>query len=266
MSLPILDYLGKTHASYVHGRGLISTYKLHNLLGAQQGEKILEIGFGTGATLVLMSSLSKADFYGFEISPVMWKKASQRIRFCGLSKKIQLTLLEEKNKFPALDNSFDRIYLESIIAIQEGDDFKNILLEIKRVLKPNGILIFNETIWLETTDLAKARHINERCKESFGIIQANHEFLHPSDWKKFLNEIGFQVELDLPVAEIENIRKKTSLSITLSNLYTFIGKLKATLSPTNRKQWMKYTMQMQEITKEAPRLMEGRIIKANNKP
>lgn len=114
--------------------------------------------------MVQMATHFKAEFFGYETSKVMYQKALKRIQFCKMDKKIKLKLIEKKNHFPVLDNTFDKVYAESVIAIQEDSDFLNLLCEIKRVLKPNGVLLFNETIWMDTTSRSKAQKINSECK------------------------------------------------------------------------------------------------------
>jgi len=261
----ILEYLGNSHASYIHARGKLSTIKIIELLEAQENEKVLEIGFGTGATLVQMATQSKAQYFGYEMSPLMYQKALKRVQFCKMLKRINLTLLEKKNNFPAPDSTFDRVYAESIIAIQEDSDFRNLLLEIKRVLKPNGVLLFNETIWLESTNKSKAKYINEECKKSFGIIQSNHEYLHIADWKNLLMEIGFRLEFEMRVTEISPLKGKIFESTFCSKIFTLIGKTKASTSLSMRRNWKNFQLKMDSIINKHEKLMEGIIIKAYNK-
>jgi ubiquinone/menaquinone biosynthesis C-methylase UbiE len=182
-----------------------------------------------------------------------------------MTKRINLVLLKNKNQFPAADNTFDQVYAESIIAIQEDKDFRELLTEIKRVLKPNGRLLFNETIWLETTDRKKAEHINEECIKSFGIIQSNHTYLHLTDWKILLTEMGFEVELEMKVSEIRPLREKKYKTYFRSNIFTFLGKTKAYLSLSMRLRWKNFQQKMDSIHKSKEPLMEGIIIKAINK-
>lgn len=257
----ILEYLGNSHAEYIHAKGRQSTDKFIELLKPQDHEKILEIGFGTGATLVQTATKSKAKLFGYEVSPIMYRKASKRIRFCNLSEKINVRLLDQKNSFPADNNSFNKVYAESILAIQEGDGLKNLLLEIKRVLKPGGILLFNETIWLESITKNKAKHINKECKKSFGIIQSNDEYLHVSDWKRLLLSIGFEPELEIRVDELPPTKQKMSWVLLLSKSFTLIGKIRTYASISKRREWRQITRNMDAI-KNNENLMEGRIIKA----
>ncbi len=265
MTNNILDYYGNSHASYIHARGKLSTHKMFELLDAQKNEKILEIGFGTGATLVSFAAQSPAQFFGYETSPLMYQKALKRIQYCHLTHKIDIKQLENKNLFPDPDNTYDRIYAESIIAIQEGGDFRNLLLEIKRVLKPNGVLLFNETIWIESTNRDKAQAINEKCKKSFGIIQSNHEFLHLSDWKSLLLEIGFINEIEMPVADILPLREEISGPIIRSKIFTLMGVIKTSVIPSMRRNRKDFHREMGSITNSNEKLMEGIIIKAYNK-
>ena len=265
MTDKILDYFGNSHASHIHARGAVTTQKLIELLEAKKGEKVLEIGFGTGATLVQMATRYKADFYGYEVSTIMHHKAHKRVQFCNLQNHIHLTLLATKNQFPAPDNTFDRVYAESILAIQEGDDFTNLLNEIKRVLKPNGVLLFNETIWIDSTSKSTAQQINSACKKSFGIIQANHDYLHLSDWKNALSQIGLIPELEINVATLTPQKEKLSIPTMSSKLFTLIGKVKASASPTMRQNWKNYQLQMNTILNHHDKVMEGVIVRACNK-
>lgn len=262
MNQKILNYFANSHASHIHAKGKTSTNKLVELLEAKEDEKILEIGFGTGATLVQMATHYRSRFYGYETSKLMYEKALKRIRFCKMHKKINLQLIEKKNHFPAPDNTFDRIYAESIIAIQEDSEFQNLMLEIKRVLKPNGILLFNETIWLDSTSRNRAQKINSECKKAFGIIQSSHEYLHINNWKKLLIETGFTPELELNVADIASIKKKGVTRTLNSDLFTLLGKVKAAASPSMRKEWKDFQLKMNSIIAKDEKLMKGIIIKA----
>ena len=262
MTAKLLDYFGNSHAAYIHASGKRASCKMAELLEAKEGEKILEVGFGTGASLVRMAAQSKACFQGYELSSIMYEKALERIRFSKMSGRITIHLMEKKNHFPAADNTFNKVYCESIIAIQEGSDFNTLLLEIKRVLKPGGVLLFNETIWLDTTGKDHAKNINEQCKNAFGIIQSTHEYLHLADWKKVLTEMGFIPELVLPVSEIRQIKEKISLPVISSKIYSLTGKIK-TLTPSMKREWKNYHTAIASIMKDSEKLMEGIIIRAN---
>lgn len=265
MNNQILQYFGYAHADYLHAKGKQATYNLIEVMQPQQGDNILEVGFGTGATLVQMASHAKSvKLTGYELEPIMFKKGSTRIKFCGLKNKINLNLLLNKNKFPAVDNTLDKVYAESIIGIQEGDDFINLLNEIKRVLKPNGILVFNETIWLDSTSKTTAIKINEKGKQLFGIIQSNATYTHTGNWQTLLNNLGFECQLIQSVSEIKQSVSNKNLSTIslLSKLYSAIGKIKMKTNGKMRREWNAYTKEMKGLANTNQQLMDGYIFKA----
>ena len=56
MGNQILNYLGKAHSDFIHAKGKLASNKLIELLGPKSKENILEVGFGTGATLVRLAA------------------------------------------------------------------------------------------------------------------------------------------------------------------------------------------------------------------
>jgi len=262
----ILDYFGSINEAYIHAKGKIASQKLIELLDCKYDEVILEIGFGSGATLAHLASVfTKNTFHGLERSNTMYQTASRRIQFCQLAKNTHLHLNEQDQQLVIEENTFDKVYAESVIAIQEEDGIEKMFREIRRILKPNGVLIFNETIWLDSVDADTAKKINDACLQSFGIIQSNATLTHVSDWVHLLTKIGFEVELVVNVNELTKSAKlKVNLPTLRSNLFTFWGKMKFFFSPSLRTEWKKYSQEMTAIMPPT-KMMEGMIIKATNK-
>ncbi len=262
----ILHHFAKAHTGYLHARGKASTDILLAMLAPEDNESILELGFGTGATLVqLAAENEKVHCYGLERSPLMFQKAQDRIRFCGLSKRIRLALSSSINQFPYPDDTFNKVYVESVLAIQEGMDLVNMLLEIQRVLKQNGILILNETLWLESTDRETAKRINIDNKRIYGIIQSNHEYAYLDDWKKLLADIGFVAQLDFRLSALSaaSMTKAINIPILLSRLFSLLGKVKLKLSPSMIKESRQYYSAVPSFDPHE-KLMEGIILKVIN--
>ncbi len=259
----ILDYLAESHATHIHAKGKTATNTLIQLLECKPGEDILEIGFGTGATIIELASKYKTtNFYGVEASELMHKMALKRLKFCGLSKKINLIYKGQEKNMPYPDNMFDKIYAESIFAIQEGKELEKSLQDCYRILKPGGMLLFNESIWLDSTDQQTADQINKLCKKSFGIIQANSTLLHLKDWKAQLNRVGFIFDNDTKVDQLlKKKRGSFSKQVFLSELFTAIGKSKSKLSLKKRKQWNKYQQEMRSIMNFGRPLLQGVIVR-----
>jgi len=268
MENEILNYFGNSHAQYIHARGEFGTKVLIKVLNCQPKEEILEIGFGTGATLAqLFSSNKNTKFFGLELSELMYKKAKARFRFCLIGESVKLSLMNHKDQIPFRANSFDKIFLESVLAIQEDNDSKDLLLEIQRVLRPNGILIMNETIWLDSTNLHEIHQINELCKRSFGIIQSNSRYPYLKDWKEILADLNFECESVIKLDDVKDDFKSEFRFPyqMLSIAFTAIGKIRSALKRSMRKEKKIYLQKMKQILPANKPLMEGIIIKANNK-
>lgn len=250
----ILTELGKENAAYVHARGWLATKFLIDKLHCEPKENILEVGFGTGATLVSLASRHKdTNFFGVETSKVMYNKGIRRIAFCGLSGRITCHYSQQSSALPFSDASMDKIYCESVLAIQEGQGLPQMLKEMWRVLKPNGKLIFNETIWLNGTSAKMISQINESCKSRYGIIQSNSNYPTIESWQNMMNEIGFEVIEKVKVDELRGDSPgAVNWRVALSSLFTLTGKVKQKLKG-------KKLDNIAPATGVAEKLMEGVI-------
>ncbi len=111
------------------------------LLDVQKGEVVLEIGFGTGCSLVeIAKSVGETGkVYGIDLTPEMVKLSKERLEKEGLEEKAEL---QEGNarKMSYRDNMFDAVYMASTLELFDTPDIAKVLREIKRVLKPTGRL------------------------------------------------------------------------------------------------------------------------------
>ena len=101
-------------------------------------EKILDAGCGTGfCTRILDKKFSKAKTIGVDIAPGMIEFAKQKK---GFFNKIDYQVADVE-QLPFNDNSFDLVF--SNLAVQWSVEPKKVFLELNRVLKPGGLLIFS---------------------------------------------------------------------------------------------------------------------------
>lgn len=267
MNNHILSYYGRLHTGYLHDYGVKATNKCINLLELNTHDTILEIGFGTGATLVkIAANYRNVNCHGTDVSEVMYNVANKRIKFCNLTKQINLHLTIPGKPLPFKENTFDKVYAESVLAIQEGENLPILLNEIKRVLKPNGTLVLNETLWRKSTDEQTMNNINKLNKTLYGIIQANQEYPTVTHWKNLLNKHQLNCIIELPLKNIEPIKStRFSKPLILSNLFTVGGKLNSFINPSLLKKRLAFRKAM-IITKDSRHYLEGMILKSiNNK-
>ncbi|MBK7937602.1 MAG: methyltransferase domain-containing protein [Lewinellaceae bacterium] len=233
----ILEFYARTRRPYLHATGVRATGLLLDELAARKEGKILELGFGTGQTLVDLAARHPGfELYGVERSAKMLAAAQKRLAFCQVN-GIRLSLLQSETALPFPDHFFSAVYAESVLAFLPGDSIPLILSEVFRVLEPGGLLLLNESLWREHITPETQRAINRQCIRLFGIPQANERFPFPEDWVSLCLHTGFLVERIWPLANTPNaLVFKPNLKLLLAKIYTLSGKLRSLLYPALRRQ------------------------------
>lgn len=110
-------------------------------LAVQPGEHILEIGYGTGHSLVELARLTgpKGKVCGVDISTGMQKTALKRLETEGLADRVDLEV-GVVPPIPWPDDSFDVVSMSFTLELFALAEIPGILEEIKRVLRPDGRL------------------------------------------------------------------------------------------------------------------------------
>jgi demethylmenaquinone methyltransferase/2-methoxy-6-polyprenyl-1,4-benzoquinol methylase len=111
-------------------------------LSARQGEKILEIGFGTGHCLV---SLAKAvgpagRVIGLDISDGMLAIARARLQQVGLSDRVDLHLGDAAHLDFFQAGDLDGVFMSFTLELFDNPEIPRVLQECHRILKPGGRL------------------------------------------------------------------------------------------------------------------------------
>ena len=140
-----------------------------NLLEIQPGDRVLEVGVGTGLNLPLYPKTCKVT--GIDLSEEMLRKATQRVQEYGITNVTLEVMDASKLTFP--DDSFDRVIATYVISAVP-DPVKT-LLEMRRVCKPSGHLV-----------------ILNHFKSDNPVIGAFEEMLAP-----VCTQIGFKTDLKL---------------------------------------------------------------------
>lgn len=111
---------------------------LHQL-GVTEGEKVLEIGFGTGeCTLAIAESVGNTGkVYGIDISEGMLNHSHSRIEKAGLSNIVELRC-GDATKLPFETNFFDAVFTSFTLELFDTPEISTVLHECHRVLKSGG--------------------------------------------------------------------------------------------------------------------------------
>ena len=121
---------------------------------------ILDIGCGYGRTLDELYHNGYHNLIGIDFSSGMIKRGKQRFPYLDLRVK-------EDIEIDLPDASVDAVILFAVLTcIRTNEEQEQLLSEIKRVLKPRGILYVNDFL-LNTDDRNQSRY--EEFKEIYGI-------------------------------------------------------------------------------------------------
>jgi ubiquinone/menaquinone biosynthesis C-methylase UbiE len=126
--------------------------------GIKRGMHVLDLGCGSGAftNFVARAVGEKGKVYAFDIQPDMLKQLENKLSRPE-NKNIKNIKLIEGNAYelPFDDGSLDLVYMVTVL--QEIPDRNRALQEVKRVLKPEGVLAVTELFpdpdypWKSTT-------------------------------------------------------------------------------------------------------------------
>ena len=111
----------------------------------KNGEKILEVAFGTGLNFVEILRRNPQGWVdGIDVSMKMLERARKRISKTG--QKNYTLYLGDCRHLPFEDGTFDILMTQYLLDILPVEDFTPILLQFKRVLKNGGrIVLVNMT-------------------------------------------------------------------------------------------------------------------------
>lgn len=155
ISLSIIGRIRPFPVPYFMGRHLDSNYrriiqppdKLIDRSGIREGMCVLEVGCGSGAftNYIARAVGDKGEVYATDIQLDMLEQLKKKLmRFENRDIKNVVINQCDAGKMPFEDNHFDLVSMVAVL--QEIRDKKKALQEIKRVLKPQGILAITEFI------------------------------------------------------------------------------------------------------------------------
>ena len=112
------------------------------LLRAKPGESILEIGFGTGHTLVSLAKAvgPKGKVFGLDLSDKMAKLAKETLAKAGLLDRARIRC-GDAAQLPYSAGSMDGVFMSFTLELFDTPEIPKVLNECKRVLRPGGRIV-----------------------------------------------------------------------------------------------------------------------------
>jgi ubiquinone/menaquinone biosynthesis C-methylase UbiE len=131
----VYDLLSERSEAPVRRAGL-------ELLKARDGEKVLEIGFGTGHSLVKLAKAvgPKGTVFGLDLSDQMVKLGKENLANAGLLGRSKLRC-GDAAQMPYADASLDAVFMSFTLELFDTPEIPQVLHECKRVLRPGGHIV-----------------------------------------------------------------------------------------------------------------------------
>ncbi len=109
------------------------------LLKASEGEKIVEIGHGTGKSVLSLARSvgDSGQICGIDLSEGMHRIASNRIDKAGLSERVELRI-GDAAKLPFEDQFFEAVFASFTLELFDTPEIPLVLSECHRVLRGGG--------------------------------------------------------------------------------------------------------------------------------
>ena len=150
--MPVLQSRAETKAFYdkisrvydllaEHSEGPVRRAGLDKL-DARPGEKVLEIGFGTGHCLVSLAQSvgPTGKVYGLDLSEGMLRVARDNLHKAGLAERVELAC-GDAERLPYPSDGLDAIFMSFALELFDTPEIPKVLAECKRVLRPGGRIV-----------------------------------------------------------------------------------------------------------------------------
>lgn len=131
----VYDLLSERTEQPVRERGLV-------LLAAKAGERVLEIGFGTGHSLAALAEAvgPSGTVYGIDISDGMLHQARELLEHNGLADRVELQCADA-TILPYDSEIMDGVFMSFALELLDTPEIPKLLDQCRRVLRPGGRIV-----------------------------------------------------------------------------------------------------------------------------
>jgi len=196
MNLPAhIEYFevhGKLGRLFFHPGGRAATERLLTLLPPlPEGTLLVELGCGAGETARMVLDSRKCSYLGIDASPAMLARARENIS--ADTHRATLLQLDLRTSSMPLSGGFaDAIIAESVICVL---DPAKVMADCYRLLKPGGVMAWNERIFGAEVPVEECRRANAFTKNLLGVEAASADLRTSADWQALAARSGFTMEV-----------------------------------------------------------------------
>lgn len=154
---PVMDP-EKVSFKYLNYNQLLFEQKVGDTLSVKPGQKVLDIGCGSGYIANTIQAHTGAHVYGINVSPEQIATAKVNAERSGkLGKELDFQVASMNDALPFEDNSFDAVYIMQAICYVH--DPLALMKEVRRVLKPAGVFSDLSIVQLDKYDPMNQTHL-----------------------------------------------------------------------------------------------------------
>lgn len=176
------DYWNETHKKYSTGKPVYDNWldKYASILKKIK-TPILDLGCGSGNDTLYLTEKG-FSVIACDYSDIALEQVNQNI------KNVKTIKLDISLPLPFEDNAFDLIIADLSLHYFDEQTTKNIMKEIKRILKPNGNLLARVN---SISDLNYGASQGQRLEENYYFVDGyNKRFFSENDAEKFFSIVG----------------------------------------------------------------------------
>jgi phosphatidylethanolamine/phosphatidyl-N-methylethanolamine N-methyltransferase len=159
-------------------------------MGIKSGERVLDVGVGTGLSLPLYPKHSQV--VGIDISSDMLRKARRKVEEEGLS-HIELREMDAM-KLDFEDDSFDKVFISHVVSVVP--DPKRVMSEVRRVCKDRGKVVI-------------VNHFKSRNKMVAGMQKMINPLSRRIGWRsdlcidEFISSSGLRIDSTFKLKKVD---------------------------------------------------------------
>lgn len=159
------------------------------LAEVRPGMRVLDVGCGRGEILRHCALLG-ADAFGIDYAPVAVNMSQQVVETTGKAPGVAAVALADAKDLPFPDNHFDRVLMFDVVEHLYPWELHQALLEVRRVLKPDGVFIVHTApnVWYDRYAYPVVR--------AFRRMQGATEAHYPADPRAFNVEHNVHVHVN----------------------------------------------------------------------
>ena len=173
--------------------------RIPQLLDLGPTSSVLEIGCGAGGYTLHLAETIGCQIVGVDINELGIRGAKELARTRGLDSRVRFEQCDVSKKLPFDDSTFDAVFSNDVLCHVSGR--LGLLVEIFRVLKPSGRMLFSDALVIG--GMISAEEIATRSSIGF------YFFSPPGENERLLKQAGFpQVDTTDTTENAAKISKK----------------------------------------------------------